>query len=90
MGYPIEDGQQIQIEGVATFLVDFGAHMNILFDVLVMIFVLIKLLYESLEFMLTMKVRMVIYFEHIVQSLLTTCLFGLPFLGVIPNHIPLE
>ena len=90
MGYPIEDGQQIQIEGLATFLVDFGAQMNILFDILVMIFVLIKLSYESLQFMLTMKVRMVIYFEHTVQSLLTTCLFELPFLGVIPNHIPLE
>jgi hypothetical protein len=51
---------KIQIEGVGTFLMNFGARMSVLFNVKVNILVLIEWLYKTPSIMLTIEFKMVI------------------------------
>jgi hypothetical protein len=51
---------KIQIEGVGTFLMKFGARMSVLFNVKVKILVLIEWLYKTPSIMLTIEFKMVI------------------------------
>lgn len=43
----VQDGERIQDEAAATFLISFGDHMNILLNIEVRILVLIKWSYRS-------------------------------------------
>jgi hypothetical protein len=55
----VQGGYQIQIKAVATFLVIFSAHMNILFTFKVEILVLIKWYIGPPQIMLNIEPRMV-------------------------------
>jgi hypothetical protein len=71
--WSIRNGKQIQIEVVATFLIMFGAHMNISFIIKVRIPVLIKLTTEP-------SLRVVIIFWTLDVAIFSTHVFGDAFL----------
>jgi hypothetical protein len=77
-----QDGCKIQIKAIATSFVIFGALMKILFIISVKFVMLIKRSYMSLPppppVMLSIGLKMVDVFEHVAQSLLYTCLSGVP------------
>ena len=50
--------------------------MNVLIIIKVNIYVFIKWLYVSPQIMLTIEPRMVSMFEYVIQSIFSTCLFG--------------
>ena len=57
-------------------LINFGAHVNILFIIKVRILELIKWPPPPPPIMLTIEPRMVNKFEYVIKSFLNTCLFG--------------
>ena len=56
------------VKAIATFLITFGAQMNILFIIKVKILVLIKWPYRSLPIMLTIESGMAIIIERLLQQ----------------------
>ena len=73
----VRDGSQIQMEAIATFLTIFGAHMNISFIIEIKIFVLIRWSYRSPQLCWLLNLEWLSYIEHVIQSILNTCLFGI-------------
>ena len=81
----VQDGQQILIEVVATFLINVGAHMNILLINKVTILMLLKWSHRSLlpylYFLLSLE--WLLYIKYNVIQSRSTHLFT-------PNHVPLK
>ena len=70
------------MEAEGTFLIIFGAHMNILFVIKAKFLVLVQWLYRSSQVMLTIEPGMdVMFWAHV---------FLVSVLKATPNHIPLK
>jgi hypothetical protein len=85
----VRDRYWIQTEAIATFLMVFGAHVNIFINIKVKILVLIKWSYrspKSLYWLLSLEPLS--YLEHVVQFLFSKC--HLKKKGVTLNHIPVK
>jgi hypothetical protein len=78
--------KQIQIMHVVISFINVGAYMNILFIIKLKILVLIKWSYSSPQSRWLLNLEKLANFEHVVQSLLTTCLFWCPSLNSHLNH----
>ena len=64
----VRDDQQIQTKVVATSLIIFGTHTNIVFIIKVKILVLIKCSYKFSQSCWLLSLEWLSYFEHIFQS----------------------
>lgn len=67
---------QFQIMAVATFLVIYRAHLNILFVVKVKVFVLVKWSHRPPQSHQLLNLEQLIHFEHVIQSFVNKCPFG--------------
>jgi len=74
----VQDDKQIQIVPVAIFFILFGDYMNMLSSKVKILF-LIKWSDRSSQLCWLMRLEWLTNFEHVVQSLLNTFLFGVRF-----------
>ena len=81
-----QDGVQIQIKDVVILLIHFEVHVNILFIIKVIFFVLIKWSYRSFsQLCWLLSLKWLTYFEF--NPLLNTH-YVVSIIGSTPNHIP--
>lgn len=84
-------GSMFRFEVVVTVLISFGAYANILLSKWRFLCWLSGHIGGPSQFYILLNLEWLSYLEHVVQSLLDTCVFFVSsIVGVTCNHIPLE